>query len=361
MNRIAVIGANGQVGAEVCLRLRKVPGIEVVPVARNASGSAFLRLNGMECRHGRITDPNESSALIGDCDTVITFALSATQIPKADREINRKIIHGIVAGAKTGAVVLFASTIMVYAPALRIPLPDAYGFEKLGTERLLRKLCRSAGLGCFVFRLGHVLGELQNITRKICSEITSDKVALPHQGNIGSNSVFTATIVEAVRKAAAGEVGPGTYDLVSSPQWSWLEVYRYYALQLGVPLKLVEADESKEPGKTAPSGGGLTRFLQRQFVRERLLYLLGFLSKRTNEKVYAHYLQSRVALDIAALRESQKIPYSVQDWRELKIHPVPNLTDPISLMSLYPLECSFGRPESSGSVNTEQVVDQSRP
>src|SRR5208282_5324068 len=100
MKRVAILGANGQVGTEVSLRLRDVEGIEVVPVARNASGSAFLRLNGMECRHGRVSDPAEARNLIGDCDVVVNFAVSTTAIPRADRDMNRQIVRSMVAAAK---------------------------------------------------------------------------------------------------------------------------------------------------------------------------------------------------------------------------------------------------------------------
>ena len=84
MTRIAIVGANGQVGTEVCLRLREAADVEVVPVVRNLSGSAFLRLNGVDCRHGRIADPEQARHLIGDCDVVVNFALSNTAIPRID-------------------------------------------------------------------------------------------------------------------------------------------------------------------------------------------------------------------------------------------------------------------------------------
>ena len=138
MKRLAILGANGQVGTEVSLRLRDVEGIEVVPIARNVSGSAFLRSNGVECRHGRISDPAEASSLMGDCDVVVNFALSNTAIPRADREMNRQIIRSTVAAAKPGAPIVFASTIMVYAPGMNVWLPDSYGLEKLVAEYMFR-------------------------------------------------------------------------------------------------------------------------------------------------------------------------------------------------------------------------------
>src|ERR1035438_3148927 len=144
MKRVAILGANGQGGAEVTLRLRVVEGVEVVPIVRNVSGSSFLRSNGIECRHGRISDPAEARSLIGDCDVVVNFALSNTAIPRADRDMNRQIVRSMVAAAKPGAPIIFASTIMVYAPGMKFWLPDSYGLEKLVAERVFRRACRAS-------------------------------------------------------------------------------------------------------------------------------------------------------------------------------------------------------------------------
>ena len=55
---------------------------------------------------------------------------------------------------------------MVYAPGTKLRIPDSYGLEKLLSERMFRRLCRASNHPAFVFRLGHVMGDLQNITQK---------------------------------------------------------------------------------------------------------------------------------------------------------------------------------------------------
>ena len=351
MTRIAIVGANGQVGAEVCLRLREAEGIDVVPVVRNVSGSAFLRLNGMDCRHGRIADPADAHRLIGDCDVVVNFALSTTAIPRVDRDVNRNIVRGILAGAKPGAPIVFASTIMVYAPAMKFRFLDSYGLEKLIVEKMFGRLCRASHHPFFVFRLGHVMGDLQNITHKMCGEIRGGRVVLPHQGRTGSNTVFTATIVEAIVQAARGAQRPGTYDLITSPQWSWLEVYEYYAAQLQVPLQSAKVDEVHHPQARSGGPGGLVqRWLgylrHNQSLRERLMFLLAYLPADLNQRIYSRYLQTRARAEINALRQSEKIELCVPDWRELRVQAMAQLPDPETLMLRYPLQCTFGYPEA---------------
>ena len=351
MTRIAILGANGQVGAEVCLRLREAEGIEVVPVVRNVSGSAFLRLNGMDCRHGRIADLIDARRLIGDCDTVVNFALSTTAIPRVDRDINRKIVRGILAGAKPGARIVFASTIMVYAPAMKFRFLDSYGMEKLIVEKMFGRLCRTSQHPFFVLRLGHVLGDLQNITRKLCGAIRAGRVALPNQGLSGSNTVFAATIVEAIVQAARGSQSPGTYDLISSPQWSWREVYAYYAAQLQVPLELAEVANVYDPRARAGDSSGLLRrwlryLTHHQSLRERLMFLLAYLPTELNQRIYSRYLQTRARAEINTLRQFEKVELCAPDWRELKVHSMAQLPDPVILISRYPLKCKFGQPEA---------------
>jgi nucleoside-diphosphate-sugar epimerase len=346
VTRVAILGANGQVGTEVSLRLRDVDGIEVVPVARNVSGSAFLRSNDMKCRHGRISDPADARDLIGDCDVVVNFALSNTAIPRVDRDMNRQIISTIVAAAKPGAPIVFASTMMVHAPGMKFWFPDSYGLEKLSAERMFRGLCARSHHPAFVFRLGHVMGEMQGITRKIYDEIRDRKVALPHQGLHASNTVFTAAIVEAVVQIARAEgtqkPKPGTYDLITFPQWTWLEVYKYYAAQLGLPLQLARPEHvhDAQPGLSTP-GVSLRRLLHHlanhRTLAERLTYFLAFLPRGVNERIYLRYLQTKARTEINALRESEKVEFCVQDWRELTVHSFGSMADPIALMARYPL------------------------
>jgi len=357
MKRVAILGANGQVGTEVSLRLRDVDGIEVVPIVRNVSGSAFLRSNDMECRHGRISDPAEASTLIGDCDVVVNFALSNTAIPRTDRVMNRRILRSMVAATKAGAPIVFASTMMVYAPGMKFGFPDSYGLEKLVAERMFRRLCRVSRHPAFVFRLGHVMGELQNITSKIRSEIRDGKVALPHQGLRASNTVFTATIVEAVVQIAKMHVAqrapkPGTYDLITFPQWTWLDVYKYYAAQLGLPLHLADPEQVGDPKSGLGSPGDSMRRLlgylaNHHALTERLTFLLAFLPRSVNQRMYLRYLQTRALTEINALRESEKVEFCVQDWRELRVRSFGRMADPVTLMARYPLPSGLEFAESN--------------
>jgi len=49
--KLAVVGANGKVGTELCFLLKDE--IEVVPIVRNRLGAIFLNHNGFNCKNTR--------------------------------------------------------------------------------------------------------------------------------------------------------------------------------------------------------------------------------------------------------------------------------------------------------------------
>jgi hypothetical protein len=198
------------------------------------------------------------------------------------------------------------------------------------------------------------MGELQNITRKICGEIRGGKVALPHEGRRASNTVFTSTIVEAIVQVALTSPTPGTFDLITSPQWSWLDVYRYYADALELQLQLARPQQmrSSKAGVSGP-GGTMRRLLgylaNHHAITERLTFLLAFLPRSVNQRMYLRYLQTRARNEINALRQSERVDLCVEDWRELKVRSFGEMPDPITLMKRYPLPASLELSRESSS------------
>jgi nucleoside-diphosphate-sugar epimerase len=230
MPKVAVLGANGQVGAELCLLLSRRPEVETVPICRNRTGSAFLRYCGIACRHGHPADPHDAPRLLGDCDAVVNSAL-ASGTPRQIRCIENKLIHNAVAFSKPGATIIHFSTQSVYGDPRAgrlIRWQDPYGSAKLASERLVRREARRTGKPAFLLRLGHVCGEFQNISQDIRRSLL-DRMVVLTQLDVISNTVYTATIVDAILTILAGKEISGTYDLMNQPQWTWRQVYEQEA------------------------------------------------------------------------------------------------------------------------------------
>src|SRR5215510_9702065 len=238
--RIAVLGANGQVGAELCLLLSRQEKVEVVPICRNRMGSAFLRFNGLACRHGDPADPKITHRLLGDCDVIANLALTnLAHNYREAMELHDKLLRNVAQFTRRSGKHMYFSTMSVYGDVRahqRVVFRDLYAREKHRCEKVARAAGTKYGLETFIFRLGHVCGEFQGITREIRGRIALHPIHVPDLERL-SNTVHVATIADAILKVAAGSVSPGTYDLMNSPQWSWKEVFEHEGREIGVSPK----------------------------------------------------------------------------------------------------------------------------
>jgi nucleoside-diphosphate-sugar epimerase len=310
--KVAVLGANGQVGSEVCLLLRRVAGVEVVPICRNRSGSAFLRWHGVPCRHGLATDPAQARGLLGDCDVVANFALAVDR-PREAREANRRLIDAAADASMPGARIVYFSTLAVYRTFFPAGTPGgltAYGREKLRGERDALRAGRRTGKPTWALRLGHVYGELQGIRDGMRRLVGGGPVVVPRGGELASNVVHTVTIVDAIRKIAAGGERPGVYDLVSHPSWSWRQVLTYEAECAGLDVRFEPPDA--DPFEAASRGLGERLrsrvraaagvVLASPRTREIGLAWITHLPASWNLRLQSRNFQRRAELEIAQLR-----------------------------------------------------------
>ena len=312
MLKVAVIGANGQVAAELCLLLRNSPGIDLVPVCRNPSGSAFLRYSGIACRHGRIADPRDAPGLIGDCDVIVNCALG-TGTPSEIRAFDRDLLRNLFASSPDGAVIIHCSTLMVHGdprPGRWIRYRNPYGRAKLAAESRVRAESRRFHKPGYTLRLGHVCGPLQNISNKIRREIVAGQAVLP-EADSPSNTVYTVTIVDAIASILAGKERPGAYDLTNVPQWSWRQVYDFEGRCAGVPCRPRTVPQSSPLSLS----GRMRRLLRAtagrlgrtDAVRQTLEKCLALAPKSVNNRAQATWFRMRARAEIAALTATQSL------------------------------------------------------
>jgi dTDP-4-dehydrorhamnose reductase len=311
MAKVAVIGANGQVGAELCLLLAARSDMELVPICRNRSGSGFLRSQGIACRHGRVADSKEARRLLNDCEIVINSSL-ANGTPADIRRIEDSIVRNMFEFSRQGATIIHFSTQSVYgdpSPGRRIRWLNPYGRVKLTTERRVRSTQRRTGKPAYILRLGHVCGSLQEISHAIRVQIRDGDVVLPAE-DCSSNTVYTAAIIGAVDQIARGGVKPGTYDLMNSPLWSWREVYAYEASVGQMPLapRVVAGTDRRSwravvSSMAARSAAALASAAPvRNFVSKSFAYVPHTL----NARAMAWWYMRRARTEIAALRRASQ-------------------------------------------------------
>ena len=261
---IAVIGANGQVGTEICLLLAH-RGVSVVPICRSKLGSAFLRRCGLECRHGSLASPEAARELLRGCETVVDFSLPHGY-PSELRPVLHQSICDSFRYSEPGARHVYASTIMAFGMGDH----DArfkdywiahtiYGWSKRYAEKIVRRIAARTGKQAYILRLGEVNGELQRCTHlrvKALMTLRPARVAIPGGVSFG---VFTYSIAEAIQSIAEGHQKPGLYTLVSNPGLSWRALLEYYLGQLDFEPEII----IEEGGGSGSVKGSVLRALGR--------------------------------------------------------------------------------------------------
>ncbi len=313
MIRIGVLGANGQVGAELCLLLSQQKGVEVVPISRNRMGSAFLRFHGLPCRHGQPADPLQAPRLFGDCDVIANLALAnlASNYGEA-KDVHDNLIRNVARYAKRPGKHIYFSTMSVYGDARayqRIVFRDVYGSEKRRCEKIARDLGEQHGVGTYIFRLGHVCGELQSITLEIRRRIAVQPILVPDLDR-ASNTVQVASIVDAILMVAAERVRAGTYDLMNVPQWSWKEVFEREGREIGVTPRFHVCSE-KTGAHSVSSLTSIAKSFIMEAARNPLVRrvgsrLLALLPARWSHLLKSSYSTKAAAGEIAKLLSTQK-------------------------------------------------------
>jgi nucleoside-diphosphate-sugar epimerase len=314
MPTIGVIGANGQVGTEVCLLLSLLPGCRVVPIVRNPIGSAFLRRLGLECRHGDVGSAEEGQRLLDGCDVAVDMSLPKGAASSIRAQI-RRTVSGAVAGSQPDCKIVYVSTVMAFGMLddrqfkRRFVARTVYGATKRFGEKLATGLGRRQDREVFILRLGQVHGELQEVSRSILKGLSGRATAVPAGP---SWTIFACSVAEALANIGRGLEQPGLYTLVSVPAWSWREVYEHYCRRLGIEPVLVEDGPvgahggwgAGAPARLLASLGGPPMrwaIAHREALAGHLLCLLPSLERRA----FARYGIRRATRSINVLQYSE--------------------------------------------------------
>jgi len=341
--RIVMIGANGQVAAEVALLLASQSGIDLRPLIRSRGGSAFLRYQGIPVMHGSIADPATAAKALLGADVIANFAL-AGGTPSAALTQNEDIIRTTFEYSPPLSTVVFFSTLAVqgaFDESGRSPR-NTYIDLKIRNERLVTSLAKAYKRRFFILRLGHVAGTYQNITAICRQDILSPPVAMPDPERY-SNVTHTVAIADALIAIGAGRTGPpGLYDLVNVPQWTWREVYEKEAANLGVPLKLekLSTSDPRPHGPLLHSKQIAFKLIESLGLRGLLTRMLLSLPGSFNEVAKAEYNVSRARDEIAALNQPVKVRSTAMYWPALEIRGLDGLsrTQDLFEKNIYTLE-----------------------
>ncbi|MEO7650911.1 MAG: NAD-dependent epimerase/dehydratase family protein, partial [Bryobacteraceae bacterium] len=316
MSTIGIVGANGQVGSEVCLFLSRTPGITVVPICRSRLAGAFLTRCGLTCRYGAVTQPGEAARLLEGCDLVADFTM-ARGLTSEMRETIRGIVTACLHHSPAGSRFVYTSSEMAYGMRHQPGSPfrhhllsrTVYGASKRYGEAFAMRIGRATAHEVYALRLGQVHGELQNVTLNLRASFRDEAAHVP---DALSDTVFAFSIAEALAHIAAGKESPGLYTLISTPQWSWKEVHEHYARECGAHPEIVLVPPPSIPSAFATTKRAAIGWAVSAAGRYRDV-ISGYLLHRfpaLEARVAATYRSRTAAAQVRALaRASQYRPY----------------------------------------------------
>jgi dTDP-4-dehydrorhamnose reductase len=300
---IGIVGANGQVGTELCFILRE-RGIRVVPVVRNSVGAATFDHYGFDVRIADVGELSDAEDALSDLDAVIVAAFASPTsrgefTPKGSRRTNERLARNSVRAAADDATVIYFSSVAAFGEEIGVSERWWYVREKTHIENAFNEECELRDRSGYVHRIGLVLGQNIDRTRRIESRVnTSDRVDVETSANSPSNTVHTVTIADSALACVRSSVPNGTYTVVNRPQWTWHQVFeRYRSSDTETELRFVgprDIDERSLADRLASIAGA--------YITDHTTELMsiGYLLPDTiNQFVFNRYMQNEVSGQIS--------------------------------------------------------------
>lgn len=170
--RVAVLGANGQVGTELCLYLKVMKFCEPIAITRSTNSTAVLSRAGIECRSGDLANPQIAAKLLRDCELIFDLALPNGKNLRETKRMLRARTTSIFSVARPSKGYVLASTTSVYRFSASLPFFRAYRSMKLFSERLSQSLGLKYRVPVYIFRLGQVHSELQSCSDSLRRDLS---------------------------------------------------------------------------------------------------------------------------------------------------------------------------------------------
>ena len=238
--KVAILGANGQIGSVLTRVMSNSDEIKVVAVCRNDIGAQLLQNLNCEVRLGSVMDSSFDYSILSDCDVVLNCIWpsgSSQQVQKHNNELLKNI-----AKQPIGQTFISLSSVAVYGSCIdknystfHDPRPDnPYGDAKLKFENKISKIFAKSDKPLYQIRLGHVFGAEQWLSNFIIESLKKKSFELPFDGSLPSNAVHVYDLANALTKLILNPPKSGIYNLAANPQVSWRELFDWHSINCGL-------------------------------------------------------------------------------------------------------------------------------
>jgi hypothetical protein len=228
--------------------------IELVCFIRSTYSKVFFDLHGISSDFIDLNNKAELKQKLQSCNAVIDFTYPAGEIFSISRSVD-KILENIISSIPGNSVYIYMSSIMAYGmPPAEKKIKSyaishsSYSFIKRKAEKKCLDMGKKFGVKTYNFRLGQVHGFLQSVNTSFREKLNQNTIAFI-DGNEAdlTNTVFINSVAEAIIKFSKNSETPGTYTLISNPQWTLKQLYDYYTEFYDIPvsLKFIPKEQSK--------------------------------------------------------------------------------------------------------------------
>jgi dTDP-4-dehydrorhamnose reductase len=162
----------------------------------------------------------------------------------------RKSITEIFSVLAPGSTYIHMSSIMAhgmpdgqYALSSFLFARNSYGYIKRKAEKFALRLGQKNGIAVYNFRLSQVHGFLQSVNSVFRAISTQSEVLSNGNKDSLSNTIFIHALGNAILQVVGKKWVPGTYALVSNPQWTLFELYEFYSTRYGIQTKITYLDK----------------------------------------------------------------------------------------------------------------------
>ena len=238
IRRIAILGVNGQVGAELALSLYSQPGCEIVGFLRAEYGAVLCRLAGIRYR---ILDAGVD---LREFDTVVDAAIPSGDNSLLGTQI-RALIDRNLAAMKPGATYVYLSSIMAMGMPASATIARAhriartpYSVAKRSAERESLRLGEARGVRVVAIRLGQVHGVVQSATQDFVDKFSRPEVWVNGGPDDLLTTVFVAELADFLGHGHEQDLKPGIYYGVSQPQWRQKDFFEYVCRRYGCSARV---------------------------------------------------------------------------------------------------------------------------
>tara|TARA_A100001037_G_scaffold207564_1_gene185945 strand:- start:24607 stop:25437 length:831 start_codon:yes stop_codon:yes gene_type:complete len=250
--------------------------------------------------------------------------------PDMAREMNKNLVNNLVKYSKRSSVIIYISSISSLGKKLSKKYEkDSLVREKLFVEkRLLKEGLRwnrkyKNQKKIYVFRVGHVMGNMQKQTRDLQNMLNKGgEIYVDADGDLESNVVHIEHIVRAIQTCKNGKTNPGVYTVVNSPQWSWKEVIEYYAPKESLVQFYGSSGNNK---KSIVDMIWSIAWRVARTQKDRLVPLLTYMSEERNMQVVNKHLRGESKDAIKNLRKKAGIQLDIFSYSPARGKMIPKI------------------------------------